>query len=289
MTANDHHAAFIFHQTVVTGGAAVVWLAIFRPNPPIDMHRRFLPPLFCACSLLLPFPAIAGPADALIQQGDVHDQKLESKAALERYLPAEKLEPNNPGLLLRIARQYRHEMADAPQIGEKNRLANLALNYAQRAVVLNPRDGEAHLSVAICHGKAMTHLANKEKINALRIIKTSADQAIALNPKQDLAWYVLGCWNQRVAELGGLKRTMAKIAYGGLPDANGATAIKCFERAIALNPDRLIHYIEMGRTYAHMGNAAEAKKFIRKGLAMTNTGKDDAESKLKGKQTLATL
>ncbi len=253
------------------------------------MIRFLFAPMFCVCTLLLTPAAFAGPADALIRQGDIHDVKLESEAALESYLPAEKLEPNNPALLLRIARQYRHEMADAGPVEEKNRLAQLALTYAQRAVALNPKDGEAHLSVAICHGKALGHLSNKEKINSLRLIKISADQAIALNPNQDLAWYVLGCWNQRVTELGGFKRTMAKIAYGSLPEATDATAVKCFEKAIALNPDRLIHYIELGRTYAHMGNAAEAKKFIRKGLSMANTGKDDAESKLKGKQTLAAL
>jgi tetratricopeptide (TPR) repeat protein len=253
------------------------------------MIRLLFAPLFCACALLGPVTALAGPADQLIQQGDIHDLKLESKAALEQYLPAEKLEPTNVGLLLRIARQYRHEMADAGPVEEKSRLAHLALNYAQRAVALDPKDGEAHLSVAICHGKAMGHLANKEKMNALRHIKVSVDRAIALNPNQDLAWYVLGCWNQRVTELGGFKRTMAQIAYGGLPEADDTTAVKCFQKAIALNPDRLIHYIELGRTYAQMGNATEAKKFIRKGLSMTNTGKDDAESKLKGKQTLAAL
>lgn len=253
------------------------------------MIRFLLAPLFCACALLAPSPALAGPADDLIQQGDVHDLKLESKAALQCYLPAEKLEPNNVALLLRIARQYRHEMADAGPVDQKCHLANVALNYAQRAVALNPKDGEAHLSVAICHGKALGHLSNKEKMNALRIIKSSVDRAIALNPNQDLAWYVLGCWNQRVTELGGFKRTMAEMAYGGLPDADDGTAVQCFQKAIALNPNRLIHYIELGRTYAQMGNATEAKKFIRKGLSMANTGKDDAESKIKGKQTLAAL
>lgn len=253
------------------------------------MNHFFSAYFLGACCLLLPATIFAAPIDDLIRQGDVHDVKFAPKEALESYLPAEKLEPTNVALLLRIARQYRHQSQDAGSNEEKSRLAGQALQYAQRAVALDPRHGEAHLSVAICHAKSLAFLGNKEKMNTLRVVKASVDQALALDPKQDLAWYILGCWNQRVAELGGFKRTMAEIAYGGLPDADDATAIQCFQKAIALNPNRLIHYIELGRTHAHCGNKAEARKYIQKGLAMANTGKDDAETKQRGLLTLADL
>jgi len=253
------------------------------------MNRHFFTSLLCAFSLFLPGAGMAGEADDLIREGDVHDRKLESKAALEKYLPAEKLEPGNVALLLRIARQYRHESQDAGDKSEKSRLAGLGLKYAQRAVALKPADAEAHLSVAIGYAKSLPHLSSKEKMNTLRVVKASVDRSIALDPKQDLAWYILGCWNQRVAELGGFKKAMAEMAFGGLPAADDQTAINCFQKAIALNPDRLIHYIELGRTYAHSGNESEARKYIQQGLAMTNTGKDDAESKQRGRQTLAEL
>ena len=259
------------------------------PSHPPAMNRPLFPPLLCALSLLLPNAGTAGEVDDLIRLGDVHDRRFESKAALEKYLPAEKLEPDNVTLLLRIARQYRHESQDAGAASEKTRLAGLGLNYAQRAVALKPDNAEAHLSVAIGYAKSLPHLSSKEKMNTLRVVKASVDRSITLDPKQDLAWYILGCWNQRVAELGGFKKAVAEMAFGGLPPADDQTAIKCFQKAIALNPDRLIHYIELGRTYAHSGNEAEARKYIQQGLAMAITGKDDAESKQKGRQTLAEL
>jgi hypothetical protein len=58
-------------------------------------------------------------ADALIAKGDVFDKQLQAAEALESYLPAEKLEPDNPQLLVRIARQYRHLMTDATSKKEK--------------------------------------------------------------------------------------------------------------------------------------------------------------------------
>jgi tetratricopeptide (TPR) repeat protein len=241
------------------------------------------------CSLVVPLPAFAGPADDLIKKGDECDQKLQASAALQCYLPAEKLEPSKPALLLRIARQYRHQTADAASLTEKSRLMGMAKSYAERAVSLSPNDGEAHLSLAICYAKSLAFQSNKEKIASLRLVKSSVDQAIALDARQDLAWYILGCWNQRICELSMVKRKMAEVIYGSLPDASDDAAVKCFQKAIALNPNRLIHYIELGRTYAKLGHEAAARKYINQGLAMPDTGKDDPETKQRGRETLAGL
>jgi hypothetical protein len=51
----------------------------------------------------------------------------------------------------------------------------------------------------------------------------------------------------------------------------------------------LIHHIELGRTYAQMGKAEEARKAINKGLAMPETEKDDPESKRRGRAALEKL
>src|SRR6185369_17318582 len=75
-------------------------------------------------------------ADDLIQQGDVYYAKLQANEALKYYLPAEKLDPDNVRLLLRISRQYRHLMSDASQPKEKLVLGNTAVSYAERAVAL---------------------------------------------------------------------------------------------------------------------------------------------------------
>jgi hypothetical protein len=56
-----------------------------------------------------------------------------------------------------------------------------------------------------------------------------------------------------------------------------------------LNPQPLRNYIELGRTYAQMGQNAAARNFIEKGLAMPNFEKDDPELKVRGRETLAKL
>src|ERR1700736_2208099 len=62
--------------------------------------------LICAASR-------AQSADDLIEKGDVFALKFQSDEALKNYLAAEKLEPKNVRILVRISREYRHLMSDA--------------------------------------------------------------------------------------------------------------------------------------------------------------------------------
>lgn len=225
----------------------------------------------------------------LIKQGDVFYAKLQPGEALKFYLPAEKLDSNNVRLLVCIARQYRHLMSNATHAGEKQRLGRTAVDYAQRAVALAPENPEAHLALAISYGKILPFADTGEKIATSRLIKTAVDKVIALDPKNDLAWQVLGRWYLGLAEIGGLKRALARIKYGELPAAKYEDAVHCFEKAIALNPNRLMHCIELGRTYEKMGRDGDARTFITKGLAMTETEYDDPETKNLGRQVLKKL
>ena len=50
-----------------------------------------------------------------------------------------------------------------------------------------------------------------------------------------------------------------------------------------------MHYIKLGRTYAQMGRDADARKFITKKLTMSDTEKDDPETKNLGRQILKKL
>ena len=243
-----------------------------------------------ATALLLTCAASrAQSADDLIEKGDVFDLKFQANEALKDYLPAEKLEPKNVRLLLRIARQYRHLMTDATAREDKLRLGGIALGYAQRAAALAPNDSEAQLSPAITYGKMLPFQGSKEQVEATPRIKEAADKAIKLDPRNDTAWHVLGRWHQVLADTGLIKRTLAQLIYGKLPASTNEEAVTCFEKAIEINPHRPRHYIELGRTYAQMGRSAEARRFIEKGLAMPDVEKDDPEIKRRGRETLAKL
>jgi tetratricopeptide (TPR) repeat protein len=233
--------------------------------------------------------APVSPVESLIKMGEVYDHKFEPTAALKFYQEAEKLEPNNARVLVRMARQYRHLSTDANSTSEKLRLGGLALSYAQKAVAADPSNAEAYCSVAISYGKVLPLQGKKEQAQASPRIRAAAEKAIALDPRNDLAWHVLGKWHRVLADVGSVKRVFASALYGKLPTGTNADAVHCLQKAIECNPRRPMHYIELGRTYAQMENNAEAKRLIQKGLAMPNTDKDDAETKEKGREVLAQI
>ena len=255
----------------------------------MNMSRILRFPSLAASLCLVAGVACAEDADALIAKGDVFDKKLQAAEALEDYLPAEKLEPNNAELLVRIARQYRHLMSDATTKSEKLRLGRISLEYAQRAATLAPNNSEAQLSPAISYGKMLPFFGSKEQVDASPRIKQSVDRALLLDPKNDTAWHILGRWNRVLVDMNVVKRMLASTLYGTLPVTSNETAEQDLLKAIAINPNRLIHQIELGRIYAAMGRKEDARKFIQKGLSMPNKEKDDPEMKAIGQELLKKL
>jgi tetratricopeptide (TPR) repeat protein len=129
----------------------------------------------------------------------------------------------------------------------------------------------------------------REKVEAARRIKESAEKAASLDPNSDYAWHILGRWHQGMAGANSLLLGLAKIIYGDIPAASNEQALSYFQKAIALRPDRLIHTIELGRTYAQMGRREEARQWLEKGLAMPNRDFDDVETKLRARVALKKL
>src|SRR5881392_788094 len=227
--------------------------------------------------------------DTLVEKGKAFERKFQAKDALPLYLSAEKVEPKNPELLVRIARQYRYLMSDASDTREKLRLGHIALDYSTRAAACGPKDCDAQLAPAITLGKMLPYMPTKEQVSASPKIKESVDKALAIDPKNDTAWHILGRWNRVLAEISGAKRFLAGMVYGDLPKGSFEEAERAMKKAIALNPNRLMHYIELGRIYAQMGRKDEARELINKGLGMPDAEKDDPETKARGRETLTKL
>ncbi|MGH8092925.1 MAG: hypothetical protein ACREIF_05575 [Chthoniobacterales bacterium] len=252
------------------------------------LHR--CAPAVALLSLVLATTVCAGEsAEDLVEKGKVFERKFEAREALPLYLEAEKLEPRNCHILVRIARQYRYLMTDAGAKEEKLRLGQLALDYSVRAAAAGPQDSDAQLATAITLGEMLPYLPSKEQIAASPRIKESVDKALDLDPGNDTAWHILGRWNRVLADVNMVKRALAGVLYGGLPKGSNEEAERDMKKAIQLNPNRLMHYIELGRIYAQMGRKDDARQFINKGLAMPDEEKNDPETKERGRETLANL
>jgi tetratricopeptide (TPR) repeat protein len=239
--------------------------------------------------LLLNSVSAAESANELVEKAKPYERRFQANDALPLYLTAAKIEPQNPHILCRIARQYRYLMSDAAVKAEKLRLGYIALDYSKRAAAAGPEDPEAQLAPAITLGKMLPYMSAKEQTAASPRIKQSVDKTLQIDPADDTAWHILGRWNRVLADINAVKRALAGMLYGGLPKGSLEEAERDMRKAIALNPGRLMHYIELGRIYAQMGRKEEAREYINKGLAMPDAEKDDPETKQRGRETLEKL
>src|SRR6478735_9936684 len=102
-----------------------------------------------AATSLLFLGSVAGQAETvaeLVAKGDAADKSFNPALALQSYLPAQKLAPNDVDLLLSIARQYRHLMCDVANKNDKLNYGNISLGFAKRAAALAPNNSDAQLS-----------------------------------------------------------------------------------------------------------------------------------------------
>ncbi len=222
-------------------------------------------------------------------RGDEWDAKHQTKSALAAYLEAEKLGPPPAVLLHRLAKQYGLSMNDETTEAGKKAVGQKALAYAQRSVAADPKDADAHVALAICHGRLARFQDTKVQIAWSRLIKESAEQALRLKPDHELGCYVLGSWHYEMSGLNPVKRALARMIYGALPPASYAEAAAYFKRAIALNPARMASYIDLGMTYAELDDENSAKQMLTLGLALPDRDRDDPMVRARGKQALADL
>ena len=255
-------------------------------KPTKTTFTRLTAACFLAMTVLLGTAAGNEQAAALIAEGDQLDAQMNSGGALKAYLQAEALRPEDPGLLIKIAKQYGESTVDVKEASLKLERSEKALEYSLRAVALDQTNADAHLAVAICYGRLLNQVPARTKVEYSREVRQYTEQALALDPNSDYAWHMLGRWHQGAANMGGLTKGIVKIVYGGLPPASLDDSAKCLEKAVALKPDRVSHHIELGRTYAAMGRVDEAKASIEKGLALPDREKDDPNTKARGRDTL---
>lgn len=242
-------------------------------------------------SILLLLPLLAAlplrADEALLRAALAAEAQLDSARALGLLLDLERQRPDDAFVLQKIARQYSDLVVDQTGLAEKKRHAQLALDYSERAVALQPDDPVNLLSVAISRGKLALYSDTRTKVKYSRDVKDFTERALALDPDYAWAHHVLGRWHHEVAALGMTARLVVKLFYGGLPAASANEAVIHLERAVALEPGESAHLLELGFALAAAGRAAEARVAWERGLALPSRSKHDASAKLRARAALA--
>jgi tetratricopeptide (TPR) repeat protein len=157
------------------------------------------------------------------------------------------------------------QIPDKVKSSERDSLYALAERYARRAVASNPTAADGHFALAASVGRASLTMGKKARIRRAAEIRSEALRTIAINPRHDGTYHILGRWNAEIMRLSGLSRFFAKTFLGAgiFNQASWAKAIYNMERAVELDPGRIYHHLELAEIYAERKRVADAKTQLR--------------------------
>lgn len=228
-----------------------------------------------AATVLLPCTAVAQAAAEHILAGDKERTAMNAAGALAHYQAAIAVDPNNGEALWRASR----EAVDLGEFNDQRRdsLYHLGELYARRAVQASPASSMAHFALAKALGRRALSLGKRDQVKYASEVHTEANEAIRLDSMNAGALHVLGMWHASIMRLNGIERFFAKNVLGGkvFGEANWNDAAHFLERAATLEPDRIVHHLDLGGVYADRGETARAREQYQLALKLQPLEYDD--------------
>jgi tetratricopeptide (TPR) repeat protein len=229
--------------------------------------------IFCLSS------SYAQTLDELLKQGDQFVEEYQNQKALDIYLKADKLSPNNWDVLWRISRAYvdlgekMPEKTDA-QKDEQEKIYKKALEFADKSVKLGPDQAITYVRRAVANGRIALFEGVFSAIGTVNDIKEDCEKAIQLgnggNYVQALAHYVLGRGHLKVCEKAYLVRLPLGLGWGDTEEA-----VRLLETAVKLKPNFRMFLFELAKAYVEEDEYDKAKETLKKVEKAPKVDEDD--------------
>lgn len=195
-----------------------------------------------------------------IVMGDREHAAMNASGALRHYEAAIQADANSVDALWRASR----EAIDLGEFDDARRdsLYQLGEHYARRAVQADDRSSIAHFALAKALGRRALALGARERVKFAGEVRQEALESLALDSVNAGALHVLARWHANIMRLNGIARFMARNVLGGktFGEANWKDAITLMQRASALEPDRIVHRLELAAILADTGDRARARQ-----------------------------
>ena len=226
----------------------------------------------------------------LMKVAQNYERDLKEPEALNQYKLVLENDPKNMKALIKTAELSCSVGARLENPIDKRLQYESALSFAKRALALDNHDADANYALAMVSGK-MTEIEtdNKKKVAYVRDAKLYADKALSINPKHAKATFVEGRWHYEMVTLNSLKRTAAKLLYGGLPEASLDSAMSYLERSRQLDPYYVLTYYYLDKAYKEDNKPAKQIDLLNRMVKLPTRSFDDIAMKAEATKELADL
>ena len=216
-----------------------------------------------------------------IALGDKEYVAMNAPAALAHYEEAIKQDPKSYEALWKASRSAVDLGSAEPNDSKRENYFKNAELYARRAVEVNPGDAEGHFHLARSLGKNALTQGPRARIKYATDVRAHALECLKINPKHPGCLHVMGMWNAEVMRLNGFTRMLAKNLLGGqvFGSANWNEAKRYMEEAVANEPDRIVHHVDLAGVYRDMGEKDKARAEYQAVMKMPNRDYNDRQYK----------
>lgn len=222
----------------------------------------------------------------LVKQGDLLEKQFKEEEAYQKFKEIIKQQPHHLYALTRCSELASRIGRRQPTKEKQMDFYTAAKIYAERALKVNSKDSEANVVMALAYARMSLLKNGKEKVAYVREIKTYSERAIASNPDNFKALFVIARWHYEVSNLSGVERAAVKVFFGGLQKNSLDSAIFFYERVKSLKPDFVLNYLELAKAYNKDNKKEKAKEILKYMLRLPNTAADDPTVKAEAKQLL---
>jgi len=240
-------------------------------------------------TIVASLPLGAQSAAEHIALGDREHGTGKAAEALRHYQAALAVDAKNAEALWRASR----EVVDLGEFDDARRdsLYHVGEQYGRQAVAAAPNSALAHFVLAKAIGRYALTLGTRDRVKYAGEVRKEALESMRIDSINPGALHVMGMWNANIMRLSGFSRFMAKNLLGGktFGEANWPEAARSLERASALEPDRIVHALDLAAVYRDMGDKTKAREQYQRALGLKAVEYNDGSYQKQAQKELAEL
>jgi tetratricopeptide (TPR) repeat protein len=237
------------------------------------------------------FVAVYGGQNAdvstFIAVGDSFSTKtFENEKALDAFMKAYAIEPNNYEILWRISRSYVDIGEHQPAITKEDKVKQLetyqkSLDFAELALKANPNGSMGYTRRAIANGRVALFKGVWDSIDLVKQVKVDCEKAIQLDKENPAAYYVLARTHAKLCEKPKIIRWPLGLSWANYEEARAN-----YEKAIAMRPTFIMYRLDAARTYAELDEYDKAKDQLTRIAVLPTEDEDDNQFRKEAKDLL---
>jgi tetratricopeptide (TPR) repeat protein len=228
---------------------------------------------------------------AHITAGDREHAAMHAGAALSEYEQAIAIDSASYEALYKAAREAVDLGEFDPDAAARSADYAKGLGYARRAVAADSAGADGHFHVARALGRQALSVGSKARIRYAKAVRAEALKALAIDSLHPGALHVMGVWNAEIMRLSGIERFIARNLLGGgiLGAASWREAVRYMEQSVAVEPQRIVHHLDLGKIYADIGETAKAREQFELVLSLPPADYNDPHYQKDARDRLARL